>query len=85
MNAFRFLLIIVAATAVACSDAASEQAIQAHDVLEENSCAIHCPISVNSRYAGFAGGVGCAEGASPLCQCTDDSRPMAGCELLYDQ
>lgn len=47
--------------------------------LSENSCAIQCPASVDTRHAGLSGSVGCADDHTPLCQCTDDSRPMAGC------
>jgi hypothetical protein len=74
--------ILALLTIVGCSDAKSQRATSSAEELEENSCAIRCPTNTNNKYAGLGGSVGCSDTYSPLCQCTDDSRPMAGCELI---
>lgn len=50
--------------------------------LPENSCSISCPAEVDNKYAELRGSTSCAPGHAPVCQCTDTTRPMAGCELL---
>jgi hypothetical protein len=52
----------------------------ASDTLAASSCAIACP--ADSAYAEARGSVGCVGGATPVCQCTDRTRPMASCEVL---
>ena len=50
--------------------------------LPANSCSITCPAGTKWRGRPAAGtaGAGCIAGSSPVCQCQDDSRPIAGCE-----
>ena len=54
--------------------------ISVFDRLNENTCAAKCPSGIRSKWAGKGGSVRCDTGFSPVCQCTDDSRPLAGCE-----
>lgn len=50
--------------------------------LPENSCSITCPAGTKWRGQFAAGGgVSCRVGSVPLCQCQDDSKPIAGCEV----
>jgi hypothetical protein len=44
---------------------------------KENSCIIHCPDG--TAHAGSEGSVTCAAGTSPICQCNDPARALAGC------
>jgi hypothetical protein len=53
--------------------------------LPENSCAITCPAGTKWRGQQAAGGaVSCRVGSAPVCQCHDDSKPIAGCEAIRE-
>ena len=83
MDVIRIATIILALlVTVGCSSPQSQQLPRPEEALKQNSCAIRCPDETNSDYAGFAGHVECVETYSPVCQCTDDSTEMAGCELI---
>ena len=70
------LMILVLAVLAGGSDAQSQKATTPEEF------AISCPANTSNRYAGLSGSVGCSETYSPVCQCTDDTRPMAHCELI---
>ena len=49
--------------------------------LPDNSCYITCPAGTTWRAQPVGGGgVTCVVGYTPLCQCQDETRPIAGCE-----
>lgn len=84
MNRYRFgaaALILGCLAGIGGTQARSERAPWTVD-LSESSCAIQCPANLDTRYAGLGGSVGCGAHHAPLCQCTDDSRPIAGCVPL---
>lgn len=68
-----------------CSGAGSHRSNSPEGLLEENACAIRCPADTGNMYAGLSGSVVCREAVAPACQCSDDSRPLAGCESLENQ
>ena len=67
---------------VGCSGARSDKIPNPESHLEPNSCAINCPVNTGNKYAGLSGSASCVETHSSLCQCTDDTRPMAGCTSI---
>jgi hypothetical protein len=76
------LLVLLAIRCLSgCSDAQSQLDLQTLDELPANSCAIACP--ADTAYPGLRASVGsCNDGYAPVCQCVDESRPMATCETL---
>ena len=64
----------------ACSNTPSQPEAFAREPLPGNSCAVSCPS--DSVFSGSSGSVGCRTGFTPICQCTDQSRPMASCESI---
>jgi hypothetical protein len=51
--------------------------------LPPNSCSITCPATTTYRgRTGPGGGVSCDTDSAPVCQCQDETRPIAGCEPL---
>ena len=51
--------------------------------LPANSCSISCPAGTQWRgNPAPGGGVTCTAEYSPVCQCQDDSKPLARCEPI---
>lgn len=51
--------------------------------LPPNSCSIMCPATTTYRgRPAPAGGVSCDTNSAPVCQCQDETKPIAGCEVL---
>jgi len=65
-----------------CSASAHRQPGAATELLEENSCAVRCPVNSGNAYAGVSGSVQCRDTARPVCQCSDDTKPMGACEPI---
>lgn len=78
------LLTLVGFGVVASTTSAPSAGVLLSDVqLPPNSCSISCPAGTEWRgQPASGGGVSCAVGFTPMCQCQDDARPIAGCESL---
>ena len=76
------LMLIALIPFVGCSEARSDKKPESESNLEPNSCAISCSNDTGNKYAGLSASASCVETRSPLCQCTDDTRPMAGCIVI---
>jgi hypothetical protein len=51
--------------------------------LPSNSCSIKCPAGTKRRGQPIEGAaVTCSADSAPLCQCQDESKPIAGCQPL---
>jgi len=77
-----FSLVTMMIAMAGCSDAESMRPDSPEVLLEENACAIRCPLNTGNAYAGVSGSVRCRDIASPVCQCSDDTKPMGACEPI---
>ena len=74
-------VISVVALAYAADQNVAEDLSQVQ--LPANSCSITCPTGTTWRGKPVGGGgVTCGVDFAPVCQCLNDSKPIAGCEAL---
>jgi len=73
-----WLIVAMAVVLLAMSAATTLGVIQL--TATPNSCRISCPDL--TAYPSTQGGVACPTKTAPLCQCTNASKPIAGCVPL---